>query len=215
MLFAAGPKASRSFLVSKRFRSCCQSLTGATFLSERKHSPSTPRVSNEYRDFCLEPHSCSRTLTPMSSSRAKSTISKFIPKKSEAVDTFLQVAINGIEISKEAITAAAPVPGLSIVLDIVTKLLKKIQVRQVAVFLCSWLTGNQDTRSNSKMVVSLCNEIKTLLDTLENLARSVQTRLQEYSYGSPERLEAETRFYQSSSLIDRVEKLSKCVDTPR
>ena len=77
------------------------------------------------------PPSLPRALTAMTGPRVKSVLSKLHLRKGEAVDTLLRAAIEGLEASKDAITAAAPVPGLSIVLDIVTELLKKIQVRPI------------------------------------------------------------------------------------
>ena len=64
------------------------------------------------------------SLTAMANTQAKSIFSKLTRHKGEA----LEAAIKGLEESKDLITAAAPVPGLSVVLDILIEVLKKIQV---------------------------------------------------------------------------------------
>ena len=54
---------------------------------------------------------------PRLSSRARKT-----------VRTMLDLTIRGLEVGKDTISAAAPVPGLNVALDVLIEVLKKVQV---------------------------------------------------------------------------------------
>ncbi|RDX41060.1 hypothetical protein OH76DRAFT_1475953 [Lentinus brumalis] len=104
----------------------------------------------------------------------------------------LDGTVASLEATKDAITAAAPVPGLSIALNVLIALLKKLQ----------------DARSNCDTLVVLCREAALLANALEGLAKTIRTGLEQYPVGSPRRVQAQERVSGSGSrLHGRVEKL--------
>lgn len=66
-------------------------------------------------------------LIPVTSMGQK--LSLLLDRKGQIVDSFLEVTVNGLEASKDVIAAAAPVPGLSVALNITIEILKMAQVR--------------------------------------------------------------------------------------
>ena len=56
---------------------------------------------------------------------------------SDAVDTALTITSKGVEASKDVITAAVPVPGLGLALNVTVEILNKIQVRLHPVYVYS------------------------------------------------------------------------------
>ena len=67
-----------------------------------------------------------QTLTTMTCLRRR--LSHLWANKRETIGTVLDVTVRGLEVSKDAITAAAPVPGLGPALDVTIALLRKVQV---------------------------------------------------------------------------------------
>ncbi|TFK80315.1 hypothetical protein K466DRAFT_605443 [Polyporus arcularius HHB13444] len=109
-------------------------------------------------------------------------------QKTEVLDG----TVASLEATKDVIIAAAPVPGLSIALNVLIALLKKLQ----------------DARSNCDALVALCREAALLENTLEGLAKTIRTGLEQYPVGSPHRVQAQERVSGSGSkLHERVEKL--------
>ncbi|TFK79096.1 hypothetical protein K466DRAFT_668231 [Polyporus arcularius HHB13444] len=104
----------------------------------------------------------------------------------------LDVTVEILETTQDTITSAAPVPGLSIALNVLLALLKKLQ----------------DSRSNCDALVALCQEAALLANTLKGLAKTIKTGLEQYPVGSPHRVQAQERVSGSGSkLQERVEKL--------
>ena len=60
--------------------------------------------------------------------RLRQRLSHLWANKGETIGTVLELTVRGLEVSKDAITAAAPVPGLGPALDVTIELLKKVQV---------------------------------------------------------------------------------------
>ena len=60
--------------------------------------------------------------------RLRQRLSHLWNNKGETIDTVLEVTVRGLELSKDTITAAAPVPGLGPALDLAIELLRKVQV---------------------------------------------------------------------------------------
>ncbi len=59
--------------------------------------------------------------------------------------------------------------------------------------------------------MSLCAETKSLADTLEGLAKIVESGLNEYPAGSLERMQASEKVFGPSKLVDRLRTLEGCV----
>ncbi|KAI0690021.1 hypothetical protein C8T65DRAFT_817501 [Cerioporus squamosus] len=116
---------------------------------------------------------------------------KLSPKLRENANTVLDLTVKGLEVSKDAIIAAAPVPGLSVALQVAIELLKKIQ----------------DTKSNSDALSSLCNETTNLAKTLTDLAELIESKVNEYPAGSPERGRTKKEVFGSKELLKRVKRL--------
>ncbi|TFK84886.1 hypothetical protein K466DRAFT_601651 [Polyporus arcularius HHB13444] len=115
-----------------------------------------------------------------------------LPKFSFAATAVLDGTVRSLEATKDTITAAAPVPGLSIALNVVIELLKKIQ----------------GARSNCDALETLCQQATSLAETLEGLAKTITAGLTKYPVGSLQRRQARERVFGSGSKFhQRVEKL--------
>ncbi|TFK85918.1 hypothetical protein K466DRAFT_525109 [Polyporus arcularius HHB13444] len=115
-----------------------------------------------------------------------------VPKISLAAIAVLDGTVISLEATKDTITAAAPIPGLSIALEALITLLKKIQ----------------GARSNCDALVTLCGQATSLANMLEGLANTITTKLTEYPKGSLERRQADERAFGTGSRFHRrVEKL--------
>ncbi len=62
---------------------------------------------------------------------------KTAPKTSEALDTALDLTVEGLEAAKETIVNALSAPGLGVALNVVIGILKKVQVCSFPVLLCT------------------------------------------------------------------------------
>ena len=147
--------------------------------------------------------------------RLRQRLSHLWANKGEAIGTVLELTVKGLEVSKDAITAAAPVPGLGPALDIAIKLLKKVQVcanRYPCMFFrVDWETiSSQDSRSNCEDLRALCAEMEALAGTLETLSRTIEAGLDQYPVGSPERYRTKEEVFGSSKLLERVKRLERC-----
>ena len=147
--------------------------------------------------------------------RLRQRLSHLWANKGEAVGTVLELTVKGLELSKDAITAAAPVPGLGPALDIAIKLLKKVQVcanRYPCMFFrVDWEPiSSQDSRSNCEDLRALCAEMEALAGTLETLSRTIEAGLDQYPVGSPERYRTKEEVFGSSKLLERVKRLERC-----
>ncbi|KAI0688207.1 hypothetical protein C8T65DRAFT_835039 [Cerioporus squamosus] len=121
-----------------------------------------------------------------------------IPRISLTPIFVLDGTVTSLEATKDAITAAAPVPGLGIALNVLIKLLKRIQ----------------EAKSNCDALVMLCQEATSLADTLNRLARTIKTELEKYPVGSHQGIEAQEKVSGSSSkLVGRVEELATDLGT--
>lgn len=136
-----------------------------------------------------------------------------LPKFSFAATAVLDGTVRSLEATKDTITAAAPVPGLSIALNVVIELLKKIQVRdRLRQSMVRTVRVEQGARSNCDALETLCQQATSLADTLEGLAKTITAGLTKYPVGSLQRRQARERVFGSGSKFhQRVEKLGECV----
>ncbi|TFK84875.1 hypothetical protein K466DRAFT_588532 [Polyporus arcularius HHB13444] len=127
----------------------------------------------------------------------RSNGSPHLPSKTRKVaNTVLDAAVKGLEVSKDVITAAAPIPGLSIALDLLVATLKKVQA----------------TESNSRASESLATTANELINTLKELARQIEEEFGEYPAESEERRKVRDGLTSCDKLIKRVERLRSELD---
>ncbi|TFK79852.1 hypothetical protein K466DRAFT_605818, partial [Polyporus arcularius HHB13444] len=118
---------------------------------------------------------------------------KTAPKISEALDTALDLTVEGLKASKDTIVDVLSVPGIGIAFDAVIGILKKVQTM----------------KSNHKALESLREELKSLVNMLQRLAKAVATQLPVDEYpADSERNKATKDAFESTGLATRVETLA-------
>ncbi|RDX53987.1 hypothetical protein OH76DRAFT_1415519 [Lentinus brumalis] len=119
---------------------------------------------------------------------------KTVPKISEALDTALDLTLEGLKASKDTIVDVLSVPGIGIAFDAVIGILKKVQA----------------AKSNRNALTSLHEEIMLLVNMLQRLAKAVATELpaDKYPADSAERDRAKEDVFRSAGLAKRVETLA-------
>ncbi|TFK84423.1 hypothetical protein K466DRAFT_602002 [Polyporus arcularius HHB13444] len=124
---------------------------------------------------------------------------KTASKLSEALDTTLDLTVEGLEAVKDTIVDVLSVPGTGIAFDAVIGMLKKVQA----------------AKSNHKALESLREELKSLVNMLRRLAKVVDTELSadECPAGSAERDRAKDNAFRSTRLAERVVKLASEIQT--
>ncbi len=75
---------------------------------------------------------------------------KTAPKISEALDTALDLTVEGLKASKDTIVDVLSVPGIGIALDAVIGILKKVQVCGLHVLLCAGAERIMNPRLRSR-----------------------------------------------------------------
>ncbi|RDX53984.1 hypothetical protein OH76DRAFT_1479063 [Lentinus brumalis] len=112
---------------------------------------------------------------------------------SEALDTALDLTVEGLDAAKDTIVDALSVPGIGVALDAAIGILKKIQA----------------AKSNRDALNSLHEEITSLVNMLQRLAQAVDTALpvDEYPADSAERNRAKEDAFRSTRLAERVANL--------